>query len=139
MSATALSNAPCCLVVDDEARLRQVLMHVMRADGFRCLEAANGAEALELLEHHPVTLLLSDLRMPSRMNGVETIAMIGEILGRRIPGIILTGDTGPDRLREAKQSGCVLLHKPFAPERLREEVTRAVRAIAPRTHEQAVS
>jgi hypothetical protein len=33
----------------------------------------------------------------------------------------------------------VLLHKPFAPERLREEVTRAVRAIAPRAHEQAVS
>jgi CheY-like chemotaxis protein len=41
----------------------------------------------------PPALVISDLRMPSRMkNGVETIAMIGEILGRRIPGIILTGD-----------------------------------------------
>ena len=68
---------------------------------------------------------------------LETIAMIAEILGRRIPGIILTGDTGPDRLREAKQSGCVLLHKPFAPERLRDEVRRAIGETAQRAHESA--
>jgi two-component system, sensor histidine kinase len=108
--------------------------------GYRVVVAGSPEKALiAVRSSRPPALVISDLRMPSRMNGVETIATIGEILGRRIPGIILTGDTGPDRLREAKQSGCVLLHKPFAPERLREEVTRAVRAIAPRAHEQAVS
>jgi hypothetical protein len=31
-----------------------------------------------------------------------------------VPGIILTGDTDPARLREARQSGCILMHKPVS-------------------------
>ena len=45
-----------CLVVDDEPRLRQVLLHLMRNDGFRCFEACNGVEALEVLERQPIPL-----------------------------------------------------------------------------------
>jgi response regulator RpfG family c-di-GMP phosphodiesterase len=63
---------PCCLVVDDEPRLRQAMVHLMRADGFQCVEAANGAEALEQLERYPVQLMLSDLRMP-KMDGLELL------------------------------------------------------------------
>src|SRR4051812_49336888 len=66
------SSAPYCLIVDDEPRLRQVLMHLMRGDGFTCVEAANGEEALTQLERHPVTLVLSDLRMP-HMDGLELL------------------------------------------------------------------
>ena len=68
-------DAPYCLVVDDEARLRQILMHLMRSDGFRCLEASNGAEALEQLQRHRVTLVLSDMRMP-RMDGMELLRQV---------------------------------------------------------------
>ena len=64
-----------CLIVDDEPRLRQVLARVMRADGFECFEAGNGVEALELLEREPVTLVLTDLRMP-RMDGVELLRRV---------------------------------------------------------------
>jgi putative two-component system response regulator len=64
-----------CLIVDDEPRLRQVLMHLMRNDGFTCLEAGNGEEALVLLEQHTVTLVMSDLRMP-RMDGLELLRRI---------------------------------------------------------------
>jgi response regulator RpfG family c-di-GMP phosphodiesterase len=70
---SAESNVkPYCLIVDDEPRLRQVLMHLMRGDGFDCLEATNGEEALALLEQHPVNLILSDLRMP-RVDGLELL------------------------------------------------------------------
>lgn len=64
-----------CLVVDDEPRLRQVLVHLMRNDGFRCVEANNGAEAIELLERQPVTLVMSDMRMP-RMDGIELLKQV---------------------------------------------------------------
>lgn len=64
--------SPCCLIVDDEPRLRQAMAHLMRGDGFQCIEAANGAEALEQLEQHSVSLMLSDLRMP-RMDGLELL------------------------------------------------------------------
>jgi response regulator RpfG family c-di-GMP phosphodiesterase len=63
---------PCCLVVDDEPRLRQAMVHLMRADGFQCIEAANGVEALDQLGRHPVSLMLSDLRMP-KMGGLELL------------------------------------------------------------------
>ena len=72
MSAESSPTDPCCLVVDDEPRLRQVLMHLMRNDGFQCVEAGNGEEALAQLEQHPVTLVMSDLRMP-RMDGLELL------------------------------------------------------------------
>ena len=61
-----------CLVVDDEPRLRQVLVRLMEGDGFVCTEATNGLEALEALERQPYTLVLTDLRMP-RMDGIELL------------------------------------------------------------------
>lgn len=70
-----MSALPFCLIVDDEARLRQVLIHLMRGDGFECLEAGNGVEALEQLESHGVTLVMSDLRMP-RMDGMELLRQV---------------------------------------------------------------
>jgi putative two-component system response regulator len=77
MSAGVAGNAPYCLVVDDEDRLRQVMIHIMRADGFRCIEAACGEDALEQLRRHPVSLMLSDLNMP-RMSGVELLRHVRE-------------------------------------------------------------
>jgi response regulator RpfG family c-di-GMP phosphodiesterase len=72
---TAPEAAPYCLIVDDEPRLRQVMVHLMRSDGFQCIEAGNGIEALEQLEKYPVTLVLSDLRMP-KMDGFELLREI---------------------------------------------------------------
>ncbi len=72
---TPPAPAPFCLIVDDEPRLRQVMVHLMRADGFQCIEAGNGLEALEQLEKYPVTLVLSDLRMP-KMDGFELLRNI---------------------------------------------------------------
>ncbi len=69
------SAAPYCLIVDDEPRLRQVMVHLMRTDGFQCVEAGNGVEALEQLKVYPAILVLSDLRMP-KMDG---FALLREI------------------------------------------------------------
>ena len=72
---TVPDSPPYCLIVDDEPRLRQVMAHLMRGDGFQCIEAGNGIEALEQLASHAVTLVLSDLRMP-KMDGVELLREI---------------------------------------------------------------
>ncbi|HEY0995899.1 MAG TPA: HD domain-containing phosphohydrolase [Gemmatimonadaceae bacterium] len=74
-SLSPAAAAPNCLVVDDEPRLRQVIAHLMRNDGFRCIEAGNGQEALALLEQTPVPLVLSDVRMP-RMDGVDLLKQV---------------------------------------------------------------
>lgn len=64
-----------CLVVDDEPRLRQVLVHLMRNEGFNCFEAGNGVEAIAVLEQQSVHLIMSDLRMP-RMDGLELLKQV---------------------------------------------------------------
>ena len=73
--AAASSAQLDCLVVDDEPRLRQVLVHLMRNDGFRCFEAGNGLEAIEVLQREKITIILSDLRMP-RMDGMELLKQV---------------------------------------------------------------
>jgi response regulator RpfG family c-di-GMP phosphodiesterase len=75
---TAQAESPYCLIVDDEPRLRQVLMHLMRNDGFTCLEAGNGEEAIALLERQAVTLVMSDLRMPKS----DGLGLLRQIRGR---------------------------------------------------------
>jgi cyclic di-GMP phosphodiesterase len=75
VSVPAQESTPFCLIVDDEPRLRQVMVHLMRSDGFQCVEAGNGIEALEQLEKFPAILVLSDLRMP-KMDGFELLREI---------------------------------------------------------------
>jgi response regulator RpfG family c-di-GMP phosphodiesterase len=53
-----------CLIVDDEAPLRRVLVRLLQGDGFTCEEAENGRRAIELLARRPATLILTDLHMP---------------------------------------------------------------------------
>jgi response regulator RpfG family c-di-GMP phosphodiesterase len=48
-------------VVDDEPRLRQVLVRVLAREGFECRDANDGAEALRVLESWPVPLVMTDL------------------------------------------------------------------------------
>ena len=55
VSLTSAPEAQRCLVVDDERRLRQVLVRLMESDGFTCIDASNGADALEVLRRMPVT------------------------------------------------------------------------------------
>src|SRR5919108_4716162 len=63
---------PRVLIVDDEPSMRDMLRIVLRRDGFDVLLAANGAEAIAILEKERVDLLLSDIRMPD-VGGVDVL------------------------------------------------------------------
>ena len=58
------------LVVDDHPSMTQTLTDILSVKGFEVHAAYSGAEALEILQEHPVHILLTDVRMPD-MNGVE--------------------------------------------------------------------
>jgi CheY-like chemotaxis protein len=74
-------GADTILVVDDDARSRSILaMHVANA-GCRVLEARDGFEALDVLGREPVSLIFTDLRMPT-MDGVELLRRVRS----RFPG-----------------------------------------------------
>lgn len=88
-----------------------------------CLEAANGREALEILEEsdYSVDLVLCDLCMPE-MNGLEFLqALDARDALDSCPVIILTGDAREARAQEALRCGARrLVAKPFTAEALSE-------------------
>jgi CheY-like chemotaxis protein len=64
-------------------------------------------------------LIISDYRLRNEENGIDVIEQIREEFNTDIPAFLITGDTGPERLREAEASGLPILHKPLKPARLR--------------------
>ena len=114
-----------CLVVDDEPRLRQVLVRLMETDGFICTEAANGVEALEAVQKNAYTLVLSDLRMP-RMDGIELLRQ----LRARFPDVAVVMITAVADVEVAVSCLAIgamdYLTKPFHLEEVRARVIQAL-------------
>ena len=59
------------LIVEDEVLVRMSLAEQLRSAGYVVLEASNADEALDLLQSQRVRVVVSDIRMPGRMDGVE--------------------------------------------------------------------
>jgi len=51
-------------------------------------------------------------------------------LGQHLPALLITGDTAPERLRQAQASGVPLLHKPLQPETLRQQLIELLGTMA---------
>ena len=66
---------PVLLFVDDEANILNALRRLFRPLGYKILTAGSGAEALALLEHEPVDLVISDMRMP-QMDGAQLLEQV---------------------------------------------------------------
>jgi signal transduction histidine kinase len=78
------------LVVDDEVKNRKLLEVMLAPEGFVCVTAASGKEALATLAEHSADLILLDVMMPD-MDGYKVAAMIkGNIATKNIPIIMLT-------------------------------------------------
>ncbi|MEK9671146.1 MAG: hypothetical protein VW268_01410 [Rhodospirillaceae bacterium] len=72
--------------------------------------------------------MIADYRLKKDHTGADAILANRHVWGSDVTGFLLTGDTGPDRLREATASGFYELHKPIQPGRLQEMVAASVRA-----------
>ncbi len=109
------------VVVDDERSVLDAVGEVLRGWGCRVLLAASAEEAVRLVAQAGVvpSVVLADYRLRDEQTGVGAIERIQAACGAPVPGVLITGDTAPDRLREAESSGYHLLHKPVRPARLR--------------------
>jgi CheY-like chemotaxis protein len=89
------------LIVDDEPLIRETVAELLSSAGLPTLEATNGDEALDVLNKngHAVAVLLTDVRMPGSMNGID-LARIAHRTWPWIKVIVMSGfyDSGPDGL-----------------------------------------
>ena len=120
LDETVLVGA-CVLVIDDEADAREAIEVLLKQWGCRVLSADSAESALELLRKHDVTLdaVLSDYRLRAGRTGIAAIQAIEREFGTTSAALI-TGDTAPDRLKEATDSGYKLMHKPLNPSHLKQ-------------------
>lgn len=102
------------LIVDDHDQNRKFLARVLQSEGFECLQAQNGQEALDLFAQHAFDMVFMDVLMPG-MNGYETTHKIRSSLqGRFIPIIFLTALSDDESLIECiKSGGDDFITKPF--------------------------
>lgn len=119
-------NKSTVLVVDDLESMRKITVNYLRQFGVvKILEAANGAEALRILNSHPVTVVVSDWNMPV-MNGLELLlSMRGNDKLYALPFMMITAETERKLILQAVQSGVSeLLVKPFSYSSFAERLTR---------------
>jgi len=143
-SGEALSATECLiLVVEDDPVQRSGMLLLLESWGHRVMEAADGEAAVALVRDaaEKPDLIVTDFRLPGRLTGVQVVTGVGDLLEHAVPGIILTGDTAPERIREAVATGCRLLHKPFTPDALRDALaaTMAERAGGRSVHRQSAA
>jgi two-component system, OmpR family, response regulator len=111
------------LVVDDEARIREVVEYALRREGFRVSSAADGQQALELAARDEPDLVVLDVMLPE-LDGLEVCRQLRR--RSRAPVLFLSARSEEvDRIVGLELGGDDYLTKPFSP---RELVAR-VRAV----------
>lgn len=115
------------LVVDDHAGMLSFIAHHL-SEEYVVLTAANGAEALHILDKHVVNLIVSDVVMPV-MDGFELCQVVKSQLDySHIPIVLLTAKTNVQSKIEGLEQGAdAYIEKPFSLEYLRATVSNLIR------------
>lgn len=113
------------LVVDDEARIRDVVRMNLELEHYRVIEAENGVEALEQLREHLPDLVVLDIMMPE-MDGFEALREIREV--STVPVIMLTvRQNEQDKIRGLDLGADDYIAKPFSPRELLSRIRALLR------------
>ncbi len=107
-------------VIDDEAAVLKGLQLVIEDWGYTVHTARTELEAIDTLSGSgdAPDIVIADYRLRGICTGADVIQHIREVFKRSIPGILITGDTAPERIKEATAHGLILLHKPIHPAEL---------------------
>lgn len=110
------------LVIDDEEAVREGMRAVLEALGCEVQLAAGSDEAEKLARHTPPDVVLADFRLHGSDDGLAAVRRL-RVIHPGLAALLVSGDTAPQRLREAHAAGLRLLHKPASVDAL----TRAIR------------
>lgn len=113
------------LVIDDEEAIRLGMITLLEELGYGVLALPSTETALKAAAESRPSIVLADFRLRGEDNGLQAI----RALRRRwpdLPALLISGDTAPERLREAHAAGVELLHKPVNAATLHQSILRAI-------------
>ena len=128
------AGGPVILLVEDDEDMREMLAAVLRRDGYRVVEAADGDDAIDwlgvgILDGQPErlpALIVSDICLPW-VSGFEILEG-ARLSPWRLPVILITGFGDAETHERARELGAAcVLDKPFAMDALRDAVRAALR------------
>jgi two-component system, response regulator, stage 0 sporulation protein F len=109
------------LIVDDQFGIRILLNEVLHKEGYETFQAANGIQALEVLNNHSPDLVLLGMKIPG-MDGIEILKRM-KVVDPDIRVIIMTAYGELDMIQEAKDLGAMThFAKPFDIDDIRKAV-----------------
>ena len=120
MSATPAARPAPILLIEDEPSVTAFLRAALERRGYSVVNAASGAEGLNMLNEGEYSGVISDIRMPGSVNGAEVHAWIQKNRPELCARIILiSGDTAnSDTQALLAQSGTPCIEKPFRVQQL---------------------
>lgn len=114
------------LAVDDEVKMRELLYEMLSRLGYECKTAANGREALSILQDDYFPIILSDVRMPL-MDGIELLKNTKKIYPD-IDVISMTGYSKDHTFVDVVKAGASdFILKPFSCDELKAKISRIIR------------
>ncbi len=102
------------LVIDDEENVRLSTAEALRQYGLQ-VETADGlaqAQSVAVDLGERLNVIVSDFRLREQEDGIQVIATLRAQLKRPVAALLVTGDTAPERVRQAQESGLQVLYKP---------------------------
>ena len=114
------------LVVDDSQTMRMfIIFHLIKMlPGVQLMDAVNGLDAIEKLNHHDVDLILTDMNMPE-MDGAGLIRAVRQVFKKDTPIIVITSKGEiPDRERGLALGANGYLTKPLNSLEFRETILK---------------
>lgn len=108
------------LAIDDDEAVCLGMQALLQSWGCCCSTASSAREALQgtMAGRAAPDLIITDFRLREGETGKEVLEQLRGHWGQQVPAIIMTGDTSPQRLRDAQSTAALLLHKPVSSEQL---------------------
>jgi signal transduction histidine kinase/ActR/RegA family two-component response regulator len=127
----SLSYDKLVLVIDDDPLVLEGMSGIFRKWGCRVITADSDSKALKAATEQDdlPDLIISDYHLADGRTGIATIEWLRGELSAPIPAFLISGDTDPATLHEAKVKGFHLLHKPVNPMALRAMFNQAVKPV----------
>src|SRR5688500_6240095 len=107
----ACVTIPSILITDDDRSFRDTIRQTLEPYGYRLSLAADGEEALRILQNEDVHLLLLDMHMP-KLTGLETVQRARRFKAP-LPWILMSARVDEDLLEQARRADAfAVLNKP---------------------------